>query len=63
MASHDPTNARHDYGETRMRGIGLLDNGVVVVITVEKEEDTLRIISLRKASFHERNQLEAAFPN
>lgn len=44
---------RYDYGEDRMIGIGLLKNTVVVVIFVELPEDTIRIISARKALKHE----------
>ena len=40
---------RKDYGERRMIGIGSLDDLVVLVVHVESDE-TIRIISMRKAS-------------
>lgn len=44
---------REDYGEDRWVGIGLLRNLVAVVVFVERREDTMRIISARKANKHE----------
>lgn len=41
-------DAREDYGEQRMIGIGLLDFLVVLVVHVESDEE-IRIISMRKA--------------
>ena len=49
---------REDYGETRYIGTGLLDNRVVVVVYTEPDEDTIRIISLRKAAPSERKQYQ-----
>ena len=51
---------REDYGEDRWIGIGLLKGIEVVIVFVERGEDTIRIISLRKALKHERNQFEQA---
>ena len=43
-----------DYGEQRWIGIGMLNNGIVVVIVfVEQDDDTIRIISMRKANKNE----------
>ena len=39
---------RADYGEQRMIGIGLLDCLVVLIVHVESDE-TIRLISMRKA--------------
>ena len=39
---------REGYGEDRWIGIGMLKTLVVVVVYVERDEDTLRIISLRR---------------
>ena len=47
-------DTRREYGEDRIVGIGLLGSGVIVVVYVEKYEDTIRIISARKAKRHER---------
>ena len=53
-------DAREDYGEDRWNGIGLLGNRVVVVVFTERGEETIRIISLRKALKHERKRFEEA---
>jgi len=52
------------YGEDRWKGIGMLE-GVVVVVVVfaERGEDTIRIISLRKASSRERRAYEEEIKN
>jgi uncharacterized DUF497 family protein len=43
---------RHDYGEQRMIAIGLLDSLLVLIVHVESDEE-IRIISMRKAEYHE----------
>ncbi len=45
---------REDYGEPRMIGIGLLGARVVLVVDVESDE-TIHIISMRKADNDETN--------
>ena len=50
---------RADYGEVRFVGIGFLRNIIVVVVYTEPDEETVRVISLRKALTHERERLEA----
>ena len=45
-------DARADYGEQRMIGIGLLDFLVVLIVHVEADEE-IRIISMRKADSDE----------
>ena len=45
-------DTRIDYGEQRMIGVGLLDYLVVLIVHVENEE-TIRIISMRKADANE----------
>ena len=54
---------REDYGEERLRGIGFLGNRIVVVIFTYRNEDTIRLISLRKALKHERKKFEDALRN
>ncbi len=49
---------RDDYDEVRWIGTGLLDDRVVVVVYTEPNEDTIRIISLRKALPYERKKYE-----
>ena len=48
---------RQDYGEDRWIGIGTLRGiTVVVVVFTERDADTIRIISARKANRYERKQ-------
>ena len=54
---------REDYGETRFVGIGFLKNIVVVIVFTEPNEETIRVISLRKALKHEREQFEEHITN
>lgn len=49
---------REEYGEERWIGIGYLRNIVVVVVFVERRQDTVRIISARKANKYERKRYE-----
>jgi len=49
-------DTREDYGEDRWIGIGLLRSIVAVVVYVEwEDEETIRIISARKATIYERD--------
>ena len=54
---------REDYGETRYFGIGFLKNFVVAIVFTEPDEQTIRIISLRRALKYEREQLEEHIAN
>jgi len=54
---------REDYGEDRWIGIGLLDGRVVAIVYTEPDEETVRIISLRKALSHERRRYEQYLKN
>ncbi|HAT12263.1 MAG TPA: hypothetical protein DCS91_00450 [Microcoleaceae bacterium UBA11344] len=54
---------RDDYGEDRCIGIGLLDGRVVVVVYTEPDEETVRIISLRKSLSYERKRYEQYLKN
>jgi uncharacterized protein len=54
---------RFDYGEERYVGLGLLDGRVVVVIFTQPYEDTVRVISLRKANSYERQQYREYLQN
>lgn len=49
-----------DYGEKRWIGIGFLKNFIVVIVYTERDENVVRIISLRKALKHERTRFEEA---
>lgn len=54
---------REDYGEDRWIGVGLMENRVVVIVFTEPEEDTIRVISFRKATTDERNNYEQEYKN
>ncbi len=45
-------DTRRNYGEQRMIGIGLLETLVVLIVHVESD-DSIRIISMRKADSDE----------
>ena len=53
---------RNDYGEKRWRGLGLI-GGTVQVVSSEHEAETIRIISLRKATKREHKEFEKAVQN
>jgi uncharacterized DUF497 family protein len=58
------TDTRHDYGEDRWIGIGMLGNGIVAVLVFTKRDhETIRIISMRKASKRERKYYEKNVEN
>jgi len=52
------TDRRADYGETRLVGIGFLQERIVVIVFNQPDDDTIRVISLRKALKHERERFE-----
>ncbi len=54
---------RESYGEDRWIGIGLLSDIPVVVVFTERQGDTIRIISARKADRHERRKFKEAIAN
>ncbi len=57
-------DACQDHGEDRWKGIGMLQ-GVVVVVVVftERDDDTIRVISLRKANLREKKIYEEEIKN
>ena len=54
---------REDYGEEHCKAMGLLDGHVVVVVYTEPDNETIRIVSLRKALSYERKQYEKSIKN
>ncbi len=52
---------RFAYGEYRWIGVGRLQTRIVVVVYTEPDEETIRVISLRKALSHERKAYEQFF--
>ena len=53
-------DTRFDYGETRYIAIGWLHGRLVILVFTERQE-TIRLISLRRANSHERKQYETRF--
>lgn len=52
---------RFIYGEDRFIGLGMLNNMMIVFAAfVEREADTIRVISMRKAKKHEEKKYEQA---
>lgn len=49
---------RHDYGEERCQAIGMSNERVLFVVYAERHENTIRIISARKATKDERAAYE-----
>lgn len=56
-------DTREDYDEDRWIGIGFLREFIVVIVFTEKDDDTIRIISLRKALKYERVKFEETIRN
>ena len=54
---------REDYGEIRFIGLGFLKNFVVAIVFTEPDEQTIRVISLRRALKYEREQFEKYIAN
>lgn len=53
-------DTREDYGERRWAGLGMIRGRIAHVVFVERGTDTIRVISLRKASRRECNEYEKA---
>lgn len=53
---------RMEYGEERWIGIGPLYTIIAVIVFTERGNDTIRIISARKATKYERQRYEQAYP-
>jgi uncharacterized protein len=56
-------DTREDYGEKRWIGIGMIRGRAAFVVFAEHPNDTIRIISLRKANHEEREECEKAIQN
>lgn len=62
---HDPGriethDGRQDYGEDRWATIGRVDPALLYVVYTVRRQDTIRLISARKANAHERKQYRQA---
>lgn len=56
-------DSRAEYGEDRWIGIGWIQQLIGVVVYMERHEDTIRIISARKATKHEVRRYEQSIKN
>jgi len=54
---------RMEYGEDRWVSIGMLTTLTAVVVWTERDGDTIRLISARKANKYERQRYEAYLTN
>jgi uncharacterized DUF497 family protein len=54
---------RHDYQETRLIGFGWIHHLVAVVVYIEITDDSIRILSARKANKYERKKFEKEIKN
>jgi len=54
---------RFNYGEERYVGLGVTQKCVVLIVYTEPTEETIRIISIRKATKHEREIYEKYLTN
>lgn len=55
-------DGREDYGEDRWATIGMVSTAVLYVVYTERDGDTIRLISARKANAQERKQYSQANP-
>jgi uncharacterized DUF497 family protein len=53
-------DTREDYGEKRWIGLGIVRGRVAHVVFAERDLETIRIISLRKATSREQKEYEKA---
>jgi len=56
-------DTREDYGEERWIGVGITRGRVAYVAFAALSQDSIRIISLRKADHEEREEFEKALRN
>ncbi|HZQ97144.1 MAG TPA: BrnT family toxin [Candidatus Sulfotelmatobacter sp.] len=54
---------REDYGERRWHGLGVSRGRILHVVFAEREPDSIRIISLRKATRREQEEYKKAIPD
>lgn len=54
---------RYEYGEVRWVAFGILQGIVMAVVYTEREGETIRVISVRKATKRERREYYAQIAN
>jgi len=62
LAAVDIHDGRENYGEDRWAMIGLADDAVLYVVYTIRNQNTIRLISARKANAKERAQYHHANP-
>ncbi|OLB02512.1 MAG: hypothetical protein AUH21_05390 [Nitrospirae bacterium 13_2_20CM_62_7] len=53
-------DTRKEYGESRQIGVGFIQGRLMAVVFTERDSDTIRIISIRKANQREEAQYKKA---
>lgn len=56
-------DVRDDYGEARWVGLGMIRGRTAHLVFTQPDEETIRIISLRKATRFEREKYEKTIQN
>ena len=56
-------DVRDDYGEARWVGLGMIRGRTAHVVFTQPDDETIRIISLRKATRFEREKYEKTIQN
>ena len=56
-------DARKDYGEKRFITVGLISDRLIVAVYTQRQEEIIRIISIRKANSREKERYEKTVRN
>jgi len=56
-------DARKDYGEDRFITVGLISDRLMVAVYTQRQEESVRIISIRKANNREKERYEKTVRN
>jgi uncharacterized protein len=56
-------DARKDYGEERFITVGLISDRLIVAVYTQRQEEIIRIISIRKANSREKERYEKTVRN
>lgn len=56
----EETDSRFEYGEQRIRVIGMAEGNILFVVTTQRDERTCRIISARRATRYEQDRYYAS---
>ena len=56
-------DARKDYGEDRFVCVGIISDRLMVAVYTQRQEEVIRIISIRKANSREKERYEKTVRN